>query len=960
MGKKFILFKSFKKFTFAINLMVFLTFGGSVLAEGSKDLYPSGKTGRRAYLVGVNFNSTSWPFINLGVHYVYAKVGERIAIASSAQGTGTSRIRLIDPSGTEVVNNTSGGNISNRTAELAGPRLFGQAAGGNRYLPIYHLVATEGLYKVEFSAQGTVAPSTSMDADSNWVEIGDGGIRAWDVSVINTNNSGFVNGRVYTNVMNLTTGTTSPHNTGFYGIYYILTKDGYTYRVNNNGNNGMYFTFMVNNNGFLDPVTGDPIYKSLTSSPAPAGQVHNPNNADTDKQITHKIFYNLPDSTLPTQSVGAVPGNSTWLKNQVTEPEVLNVSLIGVEGSEGQVGNKGGIVSFTANNQGSYKIIIESESIPADFPSKVLYGAAVVGLNQIHWDGTDGTDTPLPDGNFPIRVIVQLNGAEVHFPFFDMEYNRFGTIVELLNHNDLSQVVSNIVYWNDTDIPNHTNGSNPSPKNNSHLPPANSTGISSLSNGHIFAVGASSSGDTFGNERSIDTWTFITGPSKQISSLVEVKTADLKISQISANATVVTLGSDFDLVVKAKNDGPSDAESAKFKLFIPAGLEPQNIQFQGNSCGVQDVPLVYDPVTHSFSSTLDLPNGCEITYTIRLHVWEPMDVNSIAFTGTILRPNDYTDPDATNPDINIPPTDPFYECENNGAGGTCNNIQVLNLTYDTSSNCYNPLEYHPFTWNEPAGSYSESILVEDAELGYMLDFYSLNHSFTLMVNTVLIHSSDLEFGNGGGLVTNVEFENGDKYGIHTMHNGNPAQIWEMEGSIQNPLLRLKISPSGRVELWGAKTSGGELFKLRLINGNEFTVVPWNASSTNEVVLSQNQSSNLIVNARGYSLKVVKCPCVKPGLAGTPVQFAQVGILTKNSSDATWPQNVPNGYLALDSASKGLVINHLTTEERDDLTPIEGMIIYNVDLGCVQLFRGTNPTNVAERTGWNCIERSCND
>jgi hypothetical protein len=951
MGKNF---TSLKHLTFLLNFLIFLSFVPSLYAEGSKDLYPLDKDGRRACLIGVNFNSQSWPFINMGVHYVYAKEGERITLASSAQGVGSSRIRLIAPDGTVVVNNTTGGKIANRAEELAGPRLFNQATGGNRYLPLYHYVDTEGIYMVEFSAQGTNVPSSSMDANANWGENLDGGIRAWDVSVINTENTGFINGRVYTNVLNLSTGLTNPSTTGFYGIIYVLTKDGYTYRVNNNGNNGMYFTFMVNNNGFINAATGDPVYKSLGTSVPPTGEVHNPNLADTEKQITHKMFYNLPDPNLPTSSTGAVPGGTTWLKNPVSVPEVQNVSLTGVEGSEGQVGNKGGIVRFNANNQGSYKIIIESESVPADFPSKVLYGAAVIGLNEIYWDGTDGNEVSLPDGNFPIRVIVQLNGAEVHFPFFDMEYNRFGTIVELLNDNNLSQVVSDIVYWNDADIPNHSNGSNPNPKNNSHLPPSNSVGISSNINGHIFAVGASNSGDTFGNNKSIDTWTFITGPSKEISSLVDVRIADLKISQISASVSEITLGDDFDLIVKVNNDGPSDAEGAKFKLFIPGGLEPKNIVFQGNSCGGQEVPLAYDAATNSFTSTLDLPNGCEITYTISLHVWEPINSNTISFTGTILRPNDYTDPDATNPDINIPPTDPFYECENNGVGGTCNNIQVLNLIYDTSTNCYNPLDYHSFSWSLPSGSTSEIHLVEDAELGYMIDFYSLNHSFHVRVNNTLIFPTALEFSNTGGFVANIEFENGDKYGVNTLN------IWEMEGSVQRPLLRLKISPQGKVELWGAKTSGGELFKLRLTNGDEFNVVPWNLNTNNEVLLGQTQTGNLIVNARGYSLKVVKCPCVKPGLAGSPVQFTQVGILTKNQSDTTWPLNVPNGFLAIDSNSKGFVINHLTTSERDALTPIEGMIIYNVDLGCVQLYRGTNPTNVADRTGWNCIERTCND
>ena len=109
----------------------------NVLADGSRDLYPSGKTGRRAMLYTGSTTPQSWPFPNEGFHYVYAKAGERITMASSAQNNGSnSRIRLYAPDGTLLVNdNTVAGQISNRAAELAGPRLFGQGAGGNRYEP---------------------------------------------------------------------------------------------------------------------------------------------------------------------------------------------------------------------------------------------------------------------------------------------------------------------------------------------------------------------------------------------------------------------------------------------------------------------------------------------------------------------------------------------------------------------------------------------------------------------------------------------------------------------------------------------------------------------------------------------------------------------------------------------------------------------------------------------------------
>lgn len=112
---------------------------------------------------------------------------------------------------------------------------------------------------------------------------------------------------------------------------------------------------------------------------------------------------------------------------------------------------------------------------------------------------------------------------------------------------------------------------------------------------------------------------------------------------------------------------------------------------------------------------------------------------------------------------------------------------------------------------------------------------------------------------------------------------------------------------------------------------------------------------------------IKAPafCTKPGLTGTPNGYTKVGILTKGSitnstGSVKWPENVPNGHLVMDSENKGFVITHMTTLERDALTPLKGMLIYNTDDKCVQLYRGTAPTIDNTRTGWNCIERGCNE
>ncbi|NLA63797.1 MAG: DUF11 domain-containing protein, partial [Bacteroidales bacterium] len=121
----------------------------NVWADGSRDLYPSGVKGGRAYLRASTTESAAFPFANLGTHYVYAEAGERIAIASSAQNSTTKRLFLYNPNGTDVTPtgasapNATRGNIPSRTAELSGPRLP-EVTTGNEYTPIYYTVPVGG------------------------------------------------------------------------------------------------------------------------------------------------------------------------------------------------------------------------------------------------------------------------------------------------------------------------------------------------------------------------------------------------------------------------------------------------------------------------------------------------------------------------------------------------------------------------------------------------------------------------------------------------------------------------------------------------------------------------------------------------------------------------------------------------------------------------------------------------
>ncbi len=90
-------------------------------------------------------------------------------------------------------------------------------------------------------------------------------------------------------------------------------------------------------------------------------------------------------------------------------------------------------------------------------------------------------------------------------------------------------------------------------------------------------------------------------------------------------------------------------------------------------------------------------------------------------------------------------------------------------------------------------------------------------------------------------------------------------------------------------------------------------------------------------------------CIKPGdfsMAGTPTRLG----ITKQNKLSNWPVNIPNGFVALESDTKGLVITRVQNSSMIS-DPKEGMIVYDIQDKCVKLYNGTV---------WKCIERSCND
>lgn len=90
-------------------------------------------------------------------------------------------------------------------------------------------------------------------------------------------------------------------------------------------------------------------------------------------------------------------------------------------------------------------------------------------------------------------------------------------------------------------------------------------------------------------------------------------------------------------------------------------------------------------------------------------------------------------------------------------------------------------------------------------------------------------------------------------------------------------------------------------------------------------------------------------CTKPQTSGigTPTKM---GISTQKIKLPQWPENIPNGFVALESNQKGLVITRIQNSSLIT-DPKDGMIIYDIGATCVKLY---------SNSAWRCITRDCNE
>ncbi|WP_225036575.1 G8 domain-containing protein [Winogradskyella sp. SM1960] len=199
-------------------------------------------------------------------------------------------------------------------------------------------------------------------------------------------------------------------------------------------------------------------------------------------------------------------------------------------------------------------------------------------------------------------------------------------------------------------------------------------------------------------------------------------------------------------------------------------------------------------------------------------------------------------------------------CENEVSPANCDTAVVTVLVENETPTliCTETVTGEAFNWSYGGSQsqISQTMTQPGVNGGFEFDIYELDNSFNMEINGVSLATHEIEFQSSGTSGINIEFEDGDEYETDTQ------MIWQMDGTTDNPLIRVLISPSGEVSMYGSKTSGGQLFPLQFKQDfspvNSFNTISWNPTSNNTIIVTQNVQGPTLMDGYGSGLNIVPC------------------------------------------------------------------------------------------------------
>ena len=418
---------------------------------------------------------------------------------------------------------------------------------------------------------------------------------------------------------------------------------------------------------------------------------------------------------------------------------------------------------------------------------------------------------------------------------------------------------------------------------------------------------------------------------------VDINGDDIFETTITANGTAQTIPGVGTISV--------NATTGKY-TFVPA------LNYVG------EVPLIQYTITDQYGSTDSATLQIVVTGKDVSENYPPIAHNdhSVMTAGTpviinILANDNDVDGTLTPNSVSLITTGiTGVTCVNSNGDGDCTSVQVTgqgtwSVNQTTGAVTFTPVSGFtgiptPIQYTVRDNNYSTSntatisITLQNPSLNEFYAFDDANSGFAGSTMTGNILTNDVNPENlGTPSVSGV-----------SVYNASGALVPVTVG-IATPIYAINPANPTAYILAGTLTVNG--------NGDYNYVSEATYVGTANVVYNacDNASTNIACDVALYLMTVPNSAstCVKPGdftPGGSPTK---VGISVQQKQEA-WPENIPNGFIALESKEKGFVITRVQNSSLIEDARI-GMLIYDIDAKCVKLYNGTV---------WKCIEKSCND
>lgn len=305
-----------------------------------------------------------------------------------------------------------------------------------------------------------------------------------------------VAGRIWTNLYNQYQSGASTQS------YWVVSPEGYTYRIELINVNGMGSAFRANGFGLVETGTCTPIYRSALGTSIAANGV--PLEAGVEYSTVcgddYHLFFEEPDAALPAAAPSA--DGTLWVR-----PAVVAPSATGLAFTPASPTTRAGEITFDlAGVNGGYSIQIDANAngVYTDPVDRTIPWGSPPGAVTVPFDGLDGLGTPIGVCQaFNARVVVDRAG-EMHFVLEDVEQlgNAAQTAggIRLTGETTGVTAPAPLLYWDDTIFPASTlTPPEPWPS------PDGRAGVDSLA-----TPGNGAHGWRFdwGDRRSIENWTY--------------------------------------------------------------------------------------------------------------------------------------------------------------------------------------------------------------------------------------------------------------------------------------------------------------------------------------------------------------------------------------------------------------------------------------------------------------------